>query len=84
MKPLAAYAPAFELGILQPGSPIDDSPLVLADGRNGSHMPMNWNNKYQGVVSAREALRQSWNIPAIKTYLKVGIPTALEYVKKWA
>ncbi|WP_024982863.1 transglycosylase domain-containing protein [Brevibacillus borstelensis] len=82
MKPLAAYAPAFELGILQPGSPIDDSPLVLADGRNGSHMPMNWNNKYQGVVSAREALRQSWNIPAIKTYLKVGIPTALEYVKK--
>ncbi|USG67196.1 transglycosylase domain-containing protein [Brevibacillus ruminantium] len=82
MKPLAAYAPAFELGILQPGSPIDDSPLVLADGRNGSHTPMNWNNKFQGIVSAREALRQSWNIPAIKTYLKVGIPTALEYVKK--
>ena len=82
MKPLAAYAPAFELGILQPGSPIDDSPLLLADGTQGSHLPLNWDNKFHGIMSAREALRQSWNVPAIKTYLKVGIPTALEYVKK--
>ncbi|MED1954537.1 transglycosylase domain-containing protein [Brevibacillus centrosporus] len=82
MKPLAAYAPAFELGILQPASPLDDSPVLLADGQNGTHLPMNWNNKWQGIMSAREALRMSWNIPAIKTYLKVGIPTALEYVKK--
>ncbi|MCK9907005.1 hypothetical protein MXD63_44310, partial [Frankia sp. Cpl3] len=42
MKPLAAYGPAFELGILQPGTPIDDSPLLLADGQNGSHLPLNW------------------------------------------
>ncbi|GAA4717268.1 transglycosylase domain-containing protein [Brevibacillus fulvus] len=82
MKPLAAYAPAFELGLLQPGSPIDDSPLVLSDGQNGTHTPLNWDNKYHGIMSTREALRQSWNVPAIKTYLKVGITTALEYVKK--
>ncbi|REK61283.1 MAG: penicillin-binding protein [Brevibacillus sp.] len=82
MKPLAAYAPAFELGLLQPGSPIDDSPVLLADGKTGSHLPMNWNNKFHGIMSAREALRMSWNIPAIKTYLKVGIPKALDYVKK--
>jgi len=82
MKPLAAYAPAFELGLLQPASPIDDSPLILADGTKGSHLPANWDNKYRGIISAREALRMSWNVPAIKTYLKVTIPTALEYVKK--
>lgn len=82
MKPLAAYAPAFELGLLQPASAIDDSPLLLADGQKGSHLPLNWDNKYHGMMSAREALRMSWNVPAIKTYLKVGIPTALDYVKK--
>ncbi|MGD8192293.1 transglycosylase domain-containing protein [Brevibacillus ginsengisoli] len=82
MKPLAAYGPAFELGLLQPGSPIDDSPVLLADGQKGSHLPLNWDNKYHGMMSAREALRMSWNVPAIKTYLKVGIPTALDYVKK--
>ncbi|UFJ41558.1 transglycosylase domain-containing protein [Brevibacillus humidisoli] len=82
MKPLAAYAPAFELGLLQPATPIDDSPLLLADGSKGSHLPANWDNKYRGMISAREALRMSWNVPAIKTYLKVTIPTALDYVKK--
>jgi penicillin-binding protein len=82
MKPLAAYAPAFELGLLQPATPIDDAPMLLADGEKGSHLPLNWDNKFHGVMSTREALRMSWNIPAIKTYMKVGIPTALEYVKK--
>ncbi|MBO8163727.1 MAG: transglycosylase domain-containing protein [Brevibacillus sp.] len=82
MKPLAAYAPAFELGLLQPGTPIDDSPLLLADGTKGSHLPANWDYKYRGMISAREALRMSWNVPAIKTYLKVSIPTALDFVKK--
>jgi len=82
MKPLAAYAPAFELGLLQPASPIDDAPMLLADGEKGSHLPVNWDYNYHGIMSTREALRMSWNIPAIKTYMKVGIPTALEYVKK--
>jgi len=82
MKPLAAFAPAFELGLLQPATPIDDSPILLADGQRGSHLPLNWDNKYHGMMSTREALRQSWNVPAIKTYLRVGIPTALDYVKK--
>lgn len=82
MKPLAAFAPAFELGILQPGSPIDDSPMLLPDGQTGVHIPFNWDNRYHGIISAREALRKSWNIPAIKTYLKVTIPKALDYVKK--
>ncbi|WP_232699855.1 transglycosylase domain-containing protein [Brevibacillus daliensis] len=82
MKPIAAYAPAFELGLLQPGTAIDDSPVLLANGGSGSHLPLNWDRRYHGMLSAREALRQSWNVPAIKTYLKVGIPTALDYVKK--
>jgi len=82
MKPLAAYAPAFELGYLQPGTPIDDSPLLLSDGVKGSHLPANHDRRYHGMISSREALRMSWNVPAIKAYMKVGIPTALEYVKK--
>ncbi|MET3287900.1 UNVERIFIED_CONTAM: penicillin-binding protein [Brevibacillus sp. OAP136] len=82
MKPLAAYGPAFELGYLQPGSPIDDSPLALPDGQKGVHLPQNWDFKYHGMISAREALRQSWNVPAIRAYMKVGIPTALDFVKK--
>jgi penicillin-binding protein 1B len=83
MKPLAAYAPALEKGIIQPGSAIDDAPIALDNGPgNPLHYPMNWNNKFQGLITAREALRESYNIPAIKLYLKVGIPEALNYVEK--
>ncbi|RKD27024.1 hypothetical protein BEP19_00150 [Ammoniphilus oxalaticus] len=83
MKPIAAYAPAFELGLLQPGSAIDDAPLPLDNGTNKApHYPANWNNKFQGLITAREAFKWSYNIPAIKTYLKVGIPKALEFVEQ--
>ncbi|GAB7388919.1 PBP1A family penicillin-binding protein [Bacillaceae bacterium] len=83
MKPLAAYAPAFELGKLQPGSVIDDSPIVLKDGRFGEFTPQNWDFKFHGLITAREALKWSYNIPAIKTYVDlVGIEKALAFVKK--
>lgn len=82
MKPLAAYGPAFEEGKLQPASIIDDVPIVLPDGTQGRHIPANWDNKFHGLITAREALKWSYNIPAIQTYLDVKIPNALDYVKK--
>lgn len=83
MKSIAAYAPAFEEGVLlSPESPIDDSPIVLNPGKQYEHTPMNVDYKFHGIISARTALSISYNIPAIRAYLDVGIPTALEYVKK--
>ncbi len=83
MKPIAAFAPAFEEGVLlSPESPIDDSPIVLNPGKEYEHTPMNVDDKYHGIISARTALSISYNIPAIREYLAVGIPIALEYVKK--
>ncbi len=81
MKPIAAYAPAFEEGILQPASVIDDVPVILPDGTKKQHIPANWDNKFHGLMTARDALKYSYNIPAIKAYLNVGIPQALNYVK---
>lgn len=83
MKPLAAYAPAFEKGLLQPGSVIDDSKIALENGAgNPPFYPSNYDNRFHGLMTARVALEKSYNIPAIKAYLQVGIPEALGYVKK--
>lgn len=83
MKPIAAYIPALEKGAIQPASVIDDSPIILPDGQKGVHIPMNWNNKFQGLVTAREALNQSYNIPALKLFLyQVGIKEAWDYAAK--
>lgn len=78
MKPLAAFAPAMEEGLLQPASAIDDSPIILS-----GHVPKNYDNKYHGLMTARHALNQSYNIPALKVYNELlGIRTGLEYVEK--
>ncbi|WP_442603863.1 transglycosylase domain-containing protein [Paenibacillus sp. KN14-4R] len=83
MKPLAAYIPAMEKGLIQPGSIIDDVPIILKDGQKGFHIPDNHDHKYHGLITARTALDQSYNIPAIKVFMdKVGINEAWSFVKK--
>ncbi|PZE22553.1 transglycosylase domain-containing protein [Paenibacillus xerothermodurans] len=83
MKVIAAYLPAIEKGAIQPASIIDDVPVILKNGANGYHIPENWNNKFHGLVTARKALNQSYNIPAIKLFLDVvGIEQAWDLAKK--
>lgn len=83
MKPLAAYLPALDMGLIQPASVIDDAPIILSTGTGGYHIPKNFNDKYSGLVTARDALNNSYNIPAIKIFLnKLTIQQAWDYVRK--
>lgn len=83
MKPIAAYIPAIESGKIAPASIIDDVPMILKDGSKGFHLPENWDNKFHGLVTARQALNQSYNIPALKVFLEVvGIEAAWDFSKK--
>ncbi|UQZ87212.1 Penicillin-binding protein 1F [Paenibacillus konkukensis] len=84
MKPIAAYVPAIEKGAIQPASIIDDVPIILKDGTKvGYHIPENWDNQYHGLITARRALNQSYNIPAIKLFIDVvGIKNAWDFAKK--
>lgn len=83
MKPIAAYIPAMEKGAIQPASVIDDVPVVLPDAQKGVHIPENWNDRYHGLMTARTALNNSYNIPAIKLFLySVGINEAWDFAKK--
>ncbi|MBE3594254.1 MAG: transglycosylase domain-containing protein, partial [Candidatus Carbobacillus altaicus] len=83
MKTILAYAPAFEEGaLISPDAPVDDTPIVLNKGKADEHTPLNYDNKFHGLMSAREALAKSWNVPAVKLSLEVGIPNALAYGQK--
>ncbi|HBW04966.1 MAG TPA: hypothetical protein DEF02_00005, partial [Clostridiales bacterium] len=44
-KPLCAYAPAFEEGLLSPATPIDDSPVSF-----GGYSPKNYGGTYGGYL----------------------------------
>ncbi|TBL78297.1 transglycosylase domain-containing protein [Paenibacillus thalictri] len=84
MKPIAAYLPAIDKGAIGPASIIDDVPVILKDGTKvGYHIPENWDEGFHGLITARRALNQSYNIPAIKLFLDVvGIKEAWEFAKK--
>jgi len=72
LKPFV-YATAFEKQILRPETLIDDSPSEISiEGGRGVYRPQNYDNRFRGWVSAREALASSLNVPALKVFLQVG------------
>ncbi|WP_099158792.1 transglycosylase domain-containing protein [Virgibacillus ndiopensis] len=82
MKPLLDYGPAFEKGAMQPGSTIGDIPGGIKYS-GGVWDVGNYTSNYHGIVSARKALAESFNIPAAKTYMKIiNEDPATEYLEK--
>ena len=73
MKPLAAYAPAIDTGLLMPGSIIIDEPVTY-----GSWSPKNWDGKYIGPTTVRQGIWHSMNVLAVKTFNMVGADTAYQ------
>lgn len=85
IKPIVDYGPAFELGILSPASILDDSPTAWPSGSK-TYTPENVSRTFKGLVTARTALVNSYNLPAIKVYEKVmeeaGGKAAVEFARK--
>ncbi|WP_273851079.1 transglycosylase domain-containing protein [Guptibacillus spartinae] len=76
MKPLLDYAPAMELGKVQPGYIVPDLPIK--EGYN----PGNYSSNYHGLVTARKALERSYNVPAVRVYNKMNPVEATNYLVK--
>jgi len=81
-KPIV-YSAAVVREDLTPGTMILDTPITLRDGDIGkSWKPQNFEHAFKGEVTAREALMNSMNVPALKTMEMVGIPEVLAWAKK--
>lgn len=77
IKPVLVYAPALEKNIISPATKILDSKISIA-----GYSPENSDKKYHGYVSAREALINSYNIPAVKLLNEIGISDAQALAEK--
>ncbi len=72
-KPLGYYL-AYKEGLLYPGSLLPDVPIKIRDINGNYYEPKNWNNTFNGVFyTAKSALVQSRNIPAILVIRMVGV-----------
>ncbi|MGI9524049.1 MAG: penicillin-binding protein 1C [Hyphomicrobiaceae bacterium] len=66
LKPII-YGLAFERGLAHPEMLIDDNP-----SRFGTYSPKNFDKRYRGTITVRDALAHSLNIPAVKLLDAVG------------
>lgn len=73
IKPVLDYAPVFDMFRYTPESVVDDSAYNYPGGSVAVH---DWDNKYQGRITMRRALVGSRNVPAVKNFVQLGIPTA--------
>lgn len=64
LKPFA-YALAFEQGLATPASLMLDLPAHFTTA-TGEYAPRNYDNRFHGPVLAREALANSYNVPAVR------------------
>ena len=77
IKPVIAYAPAFEYLNYTAADMILDEETTFAD-----YTPSNYGNKYYGWVTVREAVTKSLNVPAVKTLSEVGVGRAKDFAKR--
>ncbi|HRY82697.1 MAG TPA: PBP1A family penicillin-binding protein [Candidatus Moranbacteria bacterium] len=80
-KPFA-YARAFEKGY-QPETLLFDVPTNFGpDGSGKDYMPNNYDGTSHGLVSMRQALSMSLNIPAVETLYLAGINETIDLAEK--
>jgi len=80
------YTAAMEVGV-SPGFILEDSPAtyeVPADEWNpeGKWEPKNFDEKYRGKVTVRQALEKSLNIPSVRLCDKIGVGNAIDVAKR--
>ncbi len=67
----------------RPSDTIQDTPVVLTNGDGTEWRPQNYDRKFHGTVTLREALAKSINLPAIKLVMKIGPQAAVEEARRF-
>jgi len=79
IKPLT-YSLAFQKG-KKPADFILDSPISFQMAGSPSYSPRNYDGKFHGKVSLREALASSYNVPAVKLLAEIGVNNLIKHAQ---
>jgi penicillin-binding protein 1C len=75
LKPFI-YGLALDQGVLHPRSVLKDAPTAF-----GTYNPENFDGRFEGPITAQEALVRSRNVPAVAVAAKLTGPTLYEFLK---
>jgi penicillin-binding protein 1C len=79
LKPFL-YALAVEQKLLTAASLLEDSPVNLSTP-TGLYVPQNYDHAFRGLVSLRNSLAGSLNVPAVRTLMLLGPDRLLERLR---
>jgi penicillin-binding protein 1C len=77
IKPVL-YALAFDQKLISPASVLWDIPVTYTISTGHTYAPVNYDGKFHGPVTARTALANSYNIPAVKLLDALTVDRMLE------
>src|SRR5579884_997370 len=81
IKPIV-YLTGFEKG-LNPAVRVLDQPTAFsAPPGQPPYMPDNWESRFYGLVTLRDALGNSLNVPAVKVLKYVGVPAVQDMARR--
>jgi 1A family penicillin-binding protein len=80
IKPFT-YLAAFEKG-WSPATVLWDTPVQYTDAAGNVYQPRNYDGTFHGPQTVRSSLANSYNIPAVKTLVDVGIPNFLAVMRR--
>lgn len=78
MKPIAVLAPAIDKGIITAATIFDDNPTSF---NNGTYNPKNFGYTYKGLITVREAIAHSQNIPMVKSMCLLTPGESMKFLK---
>jgi penicillin-binding protein 1B len=62
-------------------SQLEDKPLSIEDHDGKVWTPQNYNRRFHGEVTLREALANSYNVATVRLGMEVGLPTIVEALR---
>lgn len=78
---LVTYSAALSNGFTA-ATILDDSPITYNIAGSTPYSPVNYDGAFHGRIPLRIAFANSFNVPAVKTLQKIGIPTMVSMGKK--
>ena len=80
-KPIV-YATSLDQGLTAASTFVDEPVSYVAGPNQPPYEPLNYDRKFEGLVTLRHALEQSRNIPAVKALEAAGPPAVVALAKR--
>ena len=81
IKPLAVYGPALDIGAITLATAIDDAPYYYSGSE--SKLVTNYDKTYRGLMTVRQAITMSENVPAVKVLTLITPQVGFNYLKSF-